>query len=718
VLVLSQENARLLKHEHIGTEHILLGLIDEKKGIASEILETLGVTHERVETPLRERVKSSDEEPEGAIPFTRRSKKVLELGLREALSLGHNYIGPEHVLLGLVRENEGVAAQVLLELGVDDDEIRNEVIRRLIPGEGSPRKRAETVDESVAEAEKKAMEERIEVVPTHPDHPATADELGRERLAGVIAERIRRARGENPEAPVDGWIQRRKKIRDDKRRGRSSKSFFVHLHAPWGAGKSSLLNFLAADLQNRRTGEAVGWLARAASLLVGRRRARHPNLAQWIVVEFSAWKHQRLIPPWWWMLTAVQRACVHELWWISRGRWLWFWIRDIAWRLWNARVVAITGLLLIGVTAIAWQLNWLGLPDKKLSVVQTVVLTTVSAIGLITAVFQIVRGTGRWLAVGSAEGAVRFLKRSHDPLRVYRRRFRWLIRSAGYPITVFIDDLDRCRSQYVVELLEGIQTLFANEPVTYVVAADRTWLCESFARTYSDFEGAVGEPGRSLGYLFLEKTFQISFEIPPMSDEVQTRFWKTLMGGAIGNGNSVAPQRHSADLVDEFSGASTQAEVEQEVKSLIEAGENIDAVRSAAVMRMNAPELQEQYKAQLLEFAPLLEKNPRSMKRLMNGYGIERDRLLRDGYLLTPGERGQLALLIILWMRWPELGERIRRFPEEAACLFNPEFEPAPDSPLLELRDDPELRRVLNGAGVDAQLDADALTRFPSRPPS
>ncbi|HEU4735983.1 MAG TPA: hypothetical protein VFS48_03020, partial [Solirubrobacterales bacterium] len=214
------------------------------------------------------------------------------------------------------------------------------------------------------------------------------------------------------------------------------------------------------------------------------------------------------------------------------------------------------------------------------------------------------------------------------------------------------------------------------------------------------------------------KTFQISLEIPPMSEEVQTRYWKTLMEGESGNSAGGLPKRRSADLATEFSDASTQADVEREVRTLIDAGEDRDEVRSAAVRRMNAPELQDQYRAQLQEFAPLLEKNPRSMKRLMNGYGIERDRLLRDGYLLTPTERGQLALLTIFWLRWPELGERIRRFPEEAIYFFDTGPEPASNFPLMELRKDPELRRVLSGSGVDAELDPKALTNFPGRPPS
>ncbi len=132
VVVLAQEEARLLSHNYIGTEHILLGLISEREGIAAKTLERLGISLEAV----RDKVDSIIGEggpgaPSGHIPFTPRAKKVLELSLREALQLGHNYIGTEHILLGLIREGEGVGATVLMNLGADLTAVRHEVIQQL-----------------------------------------------------------------------------------------------------------------------------------------------------------------------------------------------------------------------------------------------------------------------------------------------------------------------------------------------------------------------------------------------------------------------------------------------------------------------------------------------------------------------------------------------------------------------------------------------------------
>src|SRR5947207_2854069 len=141
VVVLAQEEARILKHNYIGTEHILLGLLREEEGLAARVLESLDITVERVRAQVVRIVGSGEEVTSGQIPFTPRAKKVLELALREALSLGHNYIGTEHILLGLVRENEGVAARILLDFDADSEKIGNEVIR-MLSGPGGRRQGA------------------------------------------------------------------------------------------------------------------------------------------------------------------------------------------------------------------------------------------------------------------------------------------------------------------------------------------------------------------------------------------------------------------------------------------------------------------------------------------------------------------------------------------------------------------------------------------------
>jgi ATP-dependent Clp protease ATP-binding subunit ClpC len=128
VVVFAAEEARMLNHNYIGTEHLLLGLIHEGEGVAAKALESLGISLEAVRRQVEEIVGQGQAAPTGHIPFTPRAKKVMELSLREALQLGHNYIGTEHILLGLIREGEGVAAQVLQKLGADLNRVRQQVL--------------------------------------------------------------------------------------------------------------------------------------------------------------------------------------------------------------------------------------------------------------------------------------------------------------------------------------------------------------------------------------------------------------------------------------------------------------------------------------------------------------------------------------------------------------------------------------------------------------
>jgi ATP-dependent Clp protease ATP-binding subunit ClpC len=135
VVVLAQEEARMLNHNYIGTEHLLLGLIHEGEGVAATALESLGISLQDVRQNVEEMIGRGQHELSGHIPFTPRTKKVLELSLRESQQLGHDYIGTEHILLGLIREAEGVAAQVLVKMGADLNRVRQQVLQ-LLGGRG------------------------------------------------------------------------------------------------------------------------------------------------------------------------------------------------------------------------------------------------------------------------------------------------------------------------------------------------------------------------------------------------------------------------------------------------------------------------------------------------------------------------------------------------------------------------------------------------------
>src|SRR5882724_3292214 len=192
VVVLAQEEARTLSHDYVGTEHILLGLVREGEGVAAQALESLEISLDAVRQQVEEMIGRGQQAPPGHIPFTPRAKKVLELSLREAQQLNHNYIGTEHILLGLIREGEGVAAQVLVKLGADLNRARQRVVQLLhgyqgedVTGEGlplsdDPLTRADSLDRRLA-----AIERWVGLRPDLNDLDQEIARVGREKEAAI-----------------------------------------------------------------------------------------------------------------------------------------------------------------------------------------------------------------------------------------------------------------------------------------------------------------------------------------------------------------------------------------------------------------------------------------------------------------------------------------------------------------------------------------------------
>jgi hypothetical protein len=189
VVVLAQEEARMLDHNYIGTEHLLLGLIHEGEGVAAKALESLGVSLEAVRREVVEMIGRGQEAPSGHIPFTPRAKNVLELSLREARQLGHEYIGTEHILLGLVREADGVAAQVLVKFGADLNRVRQQVIQLL----ASSSDEGVTGTRRTAESRLSALEQRVGIAPDTSDLDRQIGLARGERHAAVAARDDERA---------------------------------------------------------------------------------------------------------------------------------------------------------------------------------------------------------------------------------------------------------------------------------------------------------------------------------------------------------------------------------------------------------------------------------------------------------------------------------------------------------------------------------------------
>lgn len=488
-------------------------------------------------------------------------------------------------------------------------------------------------------------------------------------LAEVLADRLRRVRGDGePDAGDDEAV-------------------LVHVHAPWGAGKTSLLGFLEDELARPADG--------------GR---------PWVVVHFSAWQHQRVAPPWWWLLAAIRRDGMRALRSVSRRRALRFWVDDVAWRLWNARP-ALASVAVVALLALAaWRTDVFGIDDRSIAGLQAVAVAISALVALGVTLVGTLRGVGRWLAFGPAPPGARLLYRVHDPMRASQRRFAFLVRALRDPVAIFIDDLDRCRADYVVELLEGVQTLFLDQPVVFVVAADRRWLGQSYEVVYEPFRTTAGDAGRPLGHLFLEKTFQLSFEVQPPSPEVCASYWSELVRGAA-DAESPVPAAAAASIERRFASMTSEREILAAVSAVVENPVERELIRRAAVRRLSSTTLEQELRHALERFSHLIEPNPRGMKRLVNAYGLERALAVRGGLVYSEEVWQQSVLWTIVRLRWPVLADAVRADPELADVLSGVARGSGGQRPeqVGELFDRVEVRSVFVGVGTDVQLTSDAI---------
>ncbi|WP_084580183.1 P-loop NTPase fold protein [Kutzneria sp. 744] len=440
------------------------------------------------------------------------------------------------------------------------------------------------------------------------DAPACKDRLDRDLLAEDLAKRLRQAQDRRPEV-----------------------SFLLHLDGPWGAGKTSLLNLIEHEL--------------AASALV---------------VTFNAWRYARVEPPWWALITCLRDQLIRAQ---PRRNRLWWHVKETWARVRRSGASYLLAMLVLAVLVAAVLMIFQPIPLAPKDFGDFAKAIT-GGLGVLAAFWSVGKIAARLLLWNSASGA-RLLEQSHtNPMREVTEHFAWLVDHASKPVVLFIDDLDRCDEKYVVAILEAVQNLVRDAPggtkqipraASFVVAADGAWLRRAYEKTYENFQGAVDEPGRPLGHLFLDKLFQLSVPMPAMGEEARSCYFDTLLGVAPDSG-----RQEPTDEVHEAQARMVSSRTEGEVLDVLDnASPPVRrAVIADAIAKMSTPEVSAATEHELQKFAPLLLANPRGMKRFVNTYGVVRTLRTLEGN--TVGSDA-LALWTIIRLRWPLLAEHLEQ---------------------------------------------------------
>ncbi|SMD21896.1 P-loop NTPase fold protein [Kibdelosporangium aridum] len=469
------------------------------------------------------------------------------------------------------------------------------------------------------------------------DSPSNEDLLMRRPLARSVAARLRRMNDDEP-----------------------GTSFLVHIDGPWGAGKSTLLKFLEKELE--------------------------PGFTP---IHFNAWAEAGVGPAWWALLTKLRTAVSKQRRWPGR---VWLRFREAFARL--RRVGAPVALAFAGLIALAGLVWWLFSP-AAIKQISNTITGALAAIGTFGAGALVV---SRFLLWDSARGAKLFEQSNTNPMLEVTRHFGWLMARSKKPVVFFIDDLDRCQDAYVVELLDSVQTLVrdaSKRSAHFVVSADGAWIRTSYELAYEKFSEAVSAPGQPLGYLFLDKFFQLRIPVPSIDAPRQQQYLRELLKGPVTSTRELAEEEHR--VREQLTRSTTEAQVIETLESA--SAEVRDRVAETALDKLTTPEAVVATEHSLQRFAPLLPANPRTMKRFVNAYSALRAVRTLEG---NPVRVESLARWTVIEIRWPSLADYLRAHPEAISLVGTEELDDVPER-LRALFGDPALRMI-------TKADFDATT--------
>jgi hypothetical protein len=460
-------------------------------------------------------------------------------------------------------------------------------------------------------------------IQNYKDDPAKDDLFGRKPLAVVLADIINQL-----------YYDKSKEDVKDK-----EESFVINIHGPWGAGKSTLLGYIKDELTNEAKKKTN----------IQAKNVSH----QWIIVDFNAWQNQRTqIPLWWSIMDSVYRESIRNLqsfskikiriferfWRLHTGHAYIFWILAI--------VLAVIGILLFN-----YHSN--NNPEDPIK--------PEALIAVVGSIISIAGGIRSSLSLGSSNSAKTFLETNSEPTKKIQDHFEKLIKKiqeTHKPIAILIDDLDRCDKEYVIKFLESIHTLFKKANLIYIIAADQRWIYSCYEKNYLDFKENFDVPGRQLGYLFMDKIFQLTVPLPRLSSEDKEKYLKYLLFNKQIEEDKNLDQQISKIIEEHNNDPGALIEY---VNKGLEKKDIEKKLRDELVKNLQTKKMQEHTEHFLMQFAHFLDPNPRSMKLFMNIFNIVR---AVDILSSTKIDQRKLALWTILNIRWPDLTKFLAKYPK------------------------------------------------------
>lgn len=454
--------------------------------------------------------------------------------------------------------------------------------------------------------------------PIQTDSPATEDLLNRKPFAKYLSLRFSKL-----------WQQT-----NNENSTRAGNSFVTHLYSEWGSGKSTFLHLLKNELEQDTP-------------LVDSSLQPPPQEERWLVVEFNAWENQHVQPLWWPLLQSIidQSLKKRSLWLKLKEHWRRF---SGAWgvELVGALIVVLAVVVMWNITADVFEAE---AGSKFLENISKSFIAIGSAVVFLATIF-------RSLLPGTASAAKNFQSFKNDPLISVKRHFSEFLTDINQPIMVFIDDLDRCREENVVTLLESLHTLFNDQRIFYLVAADKKWISTCFHNSYKDIAEHIENKERPTGHLFIEKLFQISIGLPAVSNTIKQKYVGRLLGIRPTSG-----QNNNEDL------SATEIQVIQKAESFSDFS-SLDMKKSKVVeevmFKSISTDFDKDIEHRLQKYIDYLDPNPRFMKLLINSYGINVVVAMASGLELDDFDYEHIAVWSILSLRYPALAQELTDSPK------------------------------------------------------